>query len=336
MTEPSDLTWGVVLPHGAAGEFAGVDGPAAWSRLRESAVVCDELGYDHLWISDHLMASFGDRTGPQFEAYGTLSALSQVTRRARLGVIVTCVPYRSVAMLAKQAAGVDAMSDGRLIFAVGGGWDEGEFAAYGYPFPSPRERVGMFGETLEAVLELWSRPSVDFTGEHVRLAGASCNPRPSRRPPVWTGTHGPRGLRIAARLADVANWNVGLADFRRLSAELAAACADVGRDPDDIETSVFRLADLSGTNDNLRRILEQQGAPADLAESVAADHFIGSVETVTSRVQDFVDSGARHIVMLFLDSEHSNASAERFHRDVIPAIHTGTAPSRASSTSGVG
>jgi alkanesulfonate monooxygenase SsuD/methylene tetrahydromethanopterin reductase-like flavin-dependent oxidoreductase (luciferase family) len=317
----SGLTWGVVLPHGAAGEFVEVDSRAAWARLRESAVACDRLGYDHLWISDHLMASFGDRTGPQFEAYSTLAALSQATRRSRLGVIVTCAQYRSVAMLAKQAAGVDVMSDGRLIFALGGGWDEGEFAAFGHRFPSPGERVSVFGETLQAVLDLWSRPSVDYSGEYVRLAGASCNPRPAHRPPVWTGTHGPRGLRIAARHADVANWNVGIADFRRLTGELSAACAEVGRDPATIETSVFRLGDLSGSQENLRRILEKQGAPPDIAEEVAADHFIGSVDTVISRVQDFVDAGARHIVVLFLDAEHSDGSAERFYRDVIPAVH---------------
>jgi alkanesulfonate monooxygenase SsuD/methylene tetrahydromethanopterin reductase-like flavin-dependent oxidoreductase (luciferase family) len=320
MTERSDLTWGVVLPHGAAGEFVDADPGVAWARLRDSAVVCDRLGYDHLWISDHLMASAGNRTGPQFEAYSTLAALTQVTERARLGVIVTCAQYRSVAMLAKQAAGVDVMSGGRLIFGIGGGWDEGEFRAFGHPFPPPGERVQLFGETLEAVLELWSRPSVDFDGRQVRLAGATCNPRPIGRPPVWTGTHRARGLRIAARQADVANWNVGIADFRRLTDELALACADVGRDPATIETSVFRLADLSGSDRNLRRILEQEGESPDLAETVAADHFIGPVDTVVSRVQGFVDSGARHLVMLFLDAEDSDESAERFYREVVPAI----------------
>jgi alkanesulfonate monooxygenase SsuD/methylene tetrahydromethanopterin reductase-like flavin-dependent oxidoreductase (luciferase family) len=320
MADRSDLTWGVVLPHGAAGEFVDADPRAAWSRLRNSAVTCDRLGYDHVWISDHLMASAGDRTGPQFEAYSTLAALTQVTERTRLGVIVTCAQYRSVAMLAKQAAGIDVMSDGRLIFALGGGWDEGEFRAFGYPFPSPAERVSFFGETLEAVLGLWSQPKVDFAGRQVRLAGATCNPRPVDRPPIWTGTHGPRGLRVAARFADVANWNVGLADFRRLTAELASACADVGRDPATIETSVFRLADLSGSDRNLRRILEREGESPDLADTVGADHFIGSVDTVISRVQDFVDSGARHLVMLFLDAEETDASAERFYREVVPAI----------------
>ena len=145
MTDQSGVTWGVVLPHGAAGEFAAVSPQVAWARLRDSAIACDQLGYDHVWISDHLMASFGRRTGQQFEAYSTLAALTQVTQRTRLGVIVTCAQYRSVAMLAKQAAGIDVMSDGRLIFALGAGWDEGEFRAFGYPFPSAGDRVSAFG-----------------------------------------------------------------------------------------------------------------------------------------------------------------------------------------------
>lgn len=320
MAGESKLTWGVVLPHGAAAEFVDTDPQASWARLRDTAIACDRLGYDHVWISDHLMASGAVRTGPHFEPYGTLSALSQVTHRTRLGVIVTCAPYRSVAILAKQAAGVDVMSDGRLIFALGAGWDEGEFVAYGYPFPSPGERISMFDETLRAVLELWSKPSVDFAGEHVQLSDASCNPRPSRRPPVWTGTRGPRGLRIAARHADVANWNVGLADFRRLTEELAVACAEVGRDPATMQTSVFRLGDLSGSDRNVRRILEHEGESPEMAAAVSADHFIGSVDTAISRVQAFVDSGARHVIVLFLDSETSNVSAERFYHEVIPAI----------------
>lgn len=315
------LTWGTILPHGAANEFYDAGAADGWARLRDTAVAFDELGYDHLWISDHLMASGIDRTSPHFECYSTLSAVSQLTRRARLGAIVTCALYRSVAILAKQAAGVDVMSGGRLIFALGAGWDEQEFTAYGYPFPSPADRITAFGETLEAVLRLWSEPTVDYDGRFVRLKGASCSPRPAERPPVWTGTHGPRGLRTTARHADVANWNVGLAEFRRLSSLLVTACAEVGRDAATIATSVFRLADLSGTDEHVRRLLDRQGAPADLAGALADDHFIGTVDEVVGKVQAFVDAGARHIITLFLDSETTNESAERFIREVIPAIH---------------
>ncbi|WP_166355858.1 LLM class flavin-dependent oxidoreductase [Phytoactinopolyspora limicola] len=319
-TEAGELSWGIFVPHGGAGEFTGWPGPAAWTRMRESAADFDALGFDHLWVSDHLMASGTDRTGPFFEGYSTLAALTQVTTHARLGALVTCAYYRNAGMLAKQAASVDVMSDGRLIFALGGGWDETESLAYGYPFPTPGERVDTFAETLAAVALLWSEDVVTFNGSHVQLRGASCNPRPLRRPPVWTGTHGRRGLRIAAQHADVANWNVGLSDFRRLSAELARACREVGRNPSSIDTSVFRLAELSGDPKSVEQTLGKIGVPPEAIPGLSQDHFIGSPDQVAPRVQEFVDEGATHIVIMCLDSPSTNLSAERFYHGVIPQI----------------
>ena len=314
---PGAITWGAFIPHGGANEFAGWEPAKAWGRMAESAAAFDELGYDHLWMSDHLMASGGDRSGLYFEAYTAMAALSQVTSRARLGALVTCAAYRSVAMLAKQAANVDVMSNGRLIFALGGGWDQPEFDAFGLPFPSPRERVELFTETLESIKRLWSEDQVDYDGQQVKLKGARCEPRPGSMPPIWTGTHGPKGLRVAARLADVANWNVGLTDFVRLSGVLKEACEKEGRDPSTIGTSVFRLADLSG-GEATRKVLANMGAPPEAYDAVKPDHFIGTPDEVTEKVSAFVDAGATHIISMFLDSPESDDSARIFMEEVAP------------------
>lgn len=317
------LTWGAVLPHGGAAEFDGWEPQRAWARLLEVAGICDQLGFDRLWMSDHLMGSSGGRTGIYFESYTAMAALAGVTSRARLGAIVTCAQYRSVAMLAKQAANIDLMSGGRFLLALGGGWDEGEFAAYGLPFPSPSERVEVFGETLEALKLLWTQDTVSYDGKHVHLNDASCSPRPATLPPIWTGAHGARALRYTARLADVANWNVGYDEFVRLSGVLSEACSDVGRDPDTLERSVFRLGDLSGGTGSLPQLFEQLGAPPEMADEVANEHFIGDPDEVAGRVQAFVDAGARHIEILFIDAARTSESAVRFVRDVIPKIAVG-------------
>ena len=310
------ITWGAFTPHGGTGEFEGWSARDAWTRLRDYAVAVDELGYDHLWTSDHLMAAPGDRTGLYFEAYTQLAALSQVTTRARLGQLVTCAPYRNAALLAKEAASVDVFSNGRLILGLGGGWDEDEFDAFGFPFPSANGRFTAFAETLEAIVRRWREDKVDFDGEVVQLSGASCSPKPLAMPPIWTGTHGPRGLEVAARLADVANFNQGLEEFTRLSGVLRDACARVGRE---IETSVFRLADLSG-GEALGRLLGAQGAPPEAADIVRADHFVGDPEEVTPKVQAFVDAGCRHVVIMALDAETSIDTTERFLREVVPNV----------------
>ena len=173
-----------------------------------------------------------------------------------------------------------------------------------------------FAETLQAILRLWREDKVDFDGTFVKLRGATCTPKPLSPPPIWTGTHGPRGLEVAARLADVANFNQGLDEFVRLSGVLGDACARVGRT---IETSVFRLADLTG-GAALRSFIEALGAPAEAADAVAADHFIGTVEEVVPKVQAFVDAGCRHVVIMPLDFPASTTTAERFLREVAPAV----------------
>jgi len=321
------LTWGCFLPHGGADEFIGWSGPDAWARMRDSAVTLDAEGYDHLWMSDHLMASGGDRSGPYFESYTAMSALSQVTKHARLGALVTCALYRSPGLLAKQAANVDVASGGRLILGLGSGWDEDECLRYGYDFPSPGARVTAFSETLEAVVRLWSEPSVDFDGSYVHLRDARCFPQPTQRPPIWTGTHGPRGLRATAKHADVANWNVDLEQFRNLNTALDAACAEVGRDPSSVGRSVFRLLDLSDGAESTRRLLATQGAPEEAFDGFRGQHFIGSVDEVARHVQGFVDAGARHVVVLSLDGGSSDETAIRFLREVVPLVQIKAAAS---------
>ncbi len=310
------LTWGCFVPHGAAGELEGRTPVEAWAATRDYAQAVDDLGYDHLWVGDHLLGPGEDRSGFLFEGYTLLAALSQVTNRIRLGQLVTCALYRNAGLLAKQVATLDAVSGGRLILGLGGGWDEPEFEAFGIDFPAPRERFQAFAETLEAVRRLLDGERVDKSGEHVRLRGAVCSPRPEVRPDIWTGTHGPRGLEVAARYADVANFNQPLAEFVRLSGVLDEACARVGRR---IETSAFRLADLSG-GDALRGLMAAQGAPPEAYDQLAAEHFVGDPESVVPQVQAFVDAGARHVVIMPLDAGTTTRTAERFLREVVPAV----------------
>ena len=137
-----------------------------------------------------------------FEAFTMLAALSQVTERAELGQMVTCASYRNVGLLAKEAAGVDVFSGGRLILGIGAGWYEREYQAYDYEFMSGRERLRVLDEALQVIPRLWSDETVDFDGTYVHFEGAFCDPKPLRspRPPIWVGGGGEQvTLRIAAR-----------------------------------------------------------------------------------------------------------------------------------------
>src|SRR5207249_714506 len=135
-------------------------------------------GYDHLWVYDHVETVPRREPTHVFEAFTTLAALSQRTERIRLGQLVTCAAYRNAGLLAKEAAGVDVLSGGRLILGLGAGWFEREYEAYGYSFPSARERLAILEETLIAVKRLWTEETVTFHGDHVTLDGAYCDPKP--------------------------------------------------------------------------------------------------------------------------------------------------------------
>ena len=152
----SSLTFGAFIPQGGIGEFAGWNPSDAWACTRDRATAFDEMGYDHLWVCDHVDTAPPRHDAVLFEAFTTLAAVSQTTKRAGLGQMVTCASYRNAGLLAKIGATIDVFSGGRFILGLGGGWYEAEYQQYGWEFPIPAHRVEHFAETMEAVVRLWS------------------------------------------------------------------------------------------------------------------------------------------------------------------------------------
>lgn len=192
---------------------------------------------DHAWLWDHLMPLRGDRAAPVLEGWTLLAALAAQTRRLRLGLIVTNNLIRNPALLAKMAATVDVVSNGRLEFGIGaGGNTERESAAFGLDAPPIGERAERLEEACELLRLLWAGDSVDLSGRHYSLAGAVCRPLPVQRPapPILIGGAGERRtLPLVARHADA--WNFPgppyfpVAEFARESRVLDELCAEIGR-----------------------------------------------------------------------------------------------------------
>ena len=321
----SSLRWGAFVPQGWKLEYTGTPAAEAWHRSREIALLAEEIGYHHLWVYDHVETV--PRREPEvcFEAWTMLGALAEVTDRARLGQMVTCVGYRNAGLLAKQAANVDVFSGGRLILGVGAGWYRQEYAAYGYDYPSDRERLALLEETVEAVKRLWTEPTVTYAGEHVRLDGAFCDPKPLQSlPPVWIGGSGEQvTLRIAARHADATNWQVGLDAFRHKSAVLARHCDEVGRDVAEITRTHAPDCLLFDSDADLRRWLDSPGGGhlwgKQDPDAYVRDNFVGTDEQVAEKVQGYVDAGCREFVLWFRDYPGVE-SLERFMADVVPRV----------------
>ena len=208
--------------------------------------IADDAGFDGLWGFDHLLALGDDPTQPVFEGWSMLAAMAEATKRVRIGLMVAGSLYRHPGMHAKIGATIDHLSNGRLEFGIGAGWNEPEFAQLGMDFPPLGERLGRFGEAVRVIKRLWTQERANFTGKYFTLTDAIAEPKPLPKPypPIWIGGSGPqRTLKVVARHGDVWNSNAGEMDKTiALSTVLDEHCRTVGRDPNAVRRSVqFRL-----------------------------------------------------------------------------------------------
>jgi alkanesulfonate monooxygenase SsuD/methylene tetrahydromethanopterin reductase-like flavin-dependent oxidoreductase (luciferase family) len=252
-------------------EMAG--GSARWVDLLAMATTAEAVGFDSLWVSDHLIFRFEGKA-PQgvWECWSLLSALAAVTSRVEIGPLVSCTGFRNPALLAKMAAAVDEISNGRLILGLGAGWHEPEYAAFGYRFD---HRVGRFEEAFTIIRSLLRDGHVDFAGRWHTARDCELRPRGPRPggPPLMIGSVAPRMLALCARHADL--WNVwgknDPAAIPPLRDLVDAACREVGRDPATLGRTVSVLVDLPGRAGRPReREPFLTGSPEELTEAFRA------------------------------------------------------------------
>ena len=261
-----------------------------WDELRRMAVLAEESGFDSLWIGDHFLYrdSGGTAARGPWEAWTQLAAIAAVTTRITIAPFVAALPFHSPPMLAKLAWTVDEVSNGRLVLAVGAGWNETEFRALGLPFG---DRVSRFEEAFHIIRRLIAGETVTHHGPHFDIDECILLP-PSRRVepmPMMIGSTGQRMLSIT--LPHVSAWNAWFTDFdnlpERVSAlvdRFTAACGLAGRDPDDIEKSVAVLLDFE----------------TETPRNHSTNPITGSTEEMADAVGRVFDAGIDH-VQLVLD-----------------------------------
>ncbi|MGD0882090.1 MAG: LLM class flavin-dependent oxidoreductase [Acidimicrobiales bacterium] len=319
------LQVGVFVPQGWKLEYEGWSGPDAWARSVELARLAEALGYDHLWVYDHVETVPRRRPTHVFEAFTMLAALSQQTSTAGLGQLVTCASYRNAGLLAKEAACIDVYSAGRLVLGLGAGWFHEEYASYGYPYLGDRQRLAVLDETIQVVRRLWTEETVTYDGDHLHFAGAYCDPKPVQTlPPVLVGGGGEQvTLRIAARQADLTNWQVGLDSFVRKSGLLEKYCDEVGRPFADIIRTHGPDCRIFDTEAEARAWCRTDGG-GDLwghsgVDEYLADNLVGTVDQVVEQAQAFVDAGCRGFV-LWLRDYPGDETLRRFMGEVVPLL----------------
>jgi F420-dependent oxidoreductase-like protein len=224
--------------------------------------------YDGGWLFDHFYPLFSDESGPCFEAWTLAAALGGMTKRLRIGHMVTSNTYRHPAVAANMVSTLDHVTNGRFDFGFGAGWFQAEHDAYGIPLPPLTERFDRFDEALEVIDLLLTEPVANFDGTYYQLVDAHNEPKAVQtpRPPFVIGGRGEkRLLRSAARWADHYNYpGDDVADFSYRLEVLGEHCADLGRDAADIETSVqIRVHDVPAAIDRAAK-----------AGEAGADHVV--------------------------------------------------------------
>jgi F420-dependent oxidoreductase-like protein len=275
-----------------------------FNQIQDVVLECERLGYHSVFLDDHLMLN----KMPILECWTTLSALSAVTKKIKLGTIVTCNSFRNPALLAKMAATVDNISNGRLEIGIGAGVQKKEHNAYGFSFPSSKNRIERLNEAVEIIKKLWTENKAKYNGKHYTIRDAVCEPKPVQKPsPLITiGGGGEKlTLKVTARHADRYDWGYipTIKIYKRKLKILEKYCEAVGRNFNEIERSCWPAGQIFiGSN---RKELEKnipqwlpQGFPLEDFEQA---NFIGTPDDFKRQLQQYMNLGVTHFMLFFGD-----------------------------------
>ena len=303
-----------------------------WELWRRIVRATEDTGFESLWRSDHFFSLTGPRDREALETFISFVVAAEESERIRFGPLVASMTFRHPSLLARMAAQLDQLSGGRFVLGVGAGWNVGEHAAFGLPFPSLRERMDRLEEGIQVVLALLGDEPASFDGRYYQLHEALSYPKPLQRPlPLLIGGRGERRtLQMAARYAQ--EWNfagIELDEYRRLAGVLARHCDEAGRDPADVRHSQmagFVIGrDEAEQRAHLERIavqapaLVQQSFEETLAVLEARGWLIGTPDAIVEQIGRCEEAGITRI-MLQHHAMTDFASLELIAARVLPQV----------------
>lgn len=239
--------------------------------------------FDSAWYPDHLQ--FGDR--PFLEGWTLLTYAAALQPALRYGHIVICQLFRNPAVLAKMAATLQYMTQGKFIMGLGAGWHEEECRAYNLPFPPSGQRVDELAEVIQLIQAMWSKDDVTFEGKYHRVTNAYCVPRPDPLPPIMVASFQPRMMRLTARYADW--WNIGAENVekaRELADKMNEACNAVGRDPKTLRRTMVTSCYCAKDEQKLKSLVDQHKGNGFLGLGLT-----GTPEQVAEQLLPYVELG---------------------------------------------
>jgi len=257
-----------------------------WPEHLAMARAAEDVGFDSIWLGDHLLyRDQGGRERGPWDAWTLLAALAAGTERVQLGPLVACTAFHPPGLIARMAAALAEVSGGRFVLGLGAGWNEDEFRAFGLPYD---HRVSRFEESFTIIRRLLAGERVSLDGRYCQAEDAVLLPAPPQPPRLMIGSNGPRMLSIA--LPHVQVWNTWFEDFGNtpdgfaaLNDRISAAAQAAGRDPSEIERSACVYVALDH---------------ADAGRTPEAPPLEGSMERIASGLREFADAGADELILV--------------------------------------
>ena len=296
---------GAFIPQGWRMDLSGVTKENQWKTILNSASKIENLGYESIWVYDHFHTVPTPTQDPTYECWSLMSALSQTTSRVRLGQMCTCNSYRNPSYLTKVASTIDVMSGGRLEYAIGAGWYDQEYKAYGYEYPSAGIRLKMLEESLIIYKRMTTQEKASFEGEYYQIKDAINQPKPIQEPhpPLWVCGGGEKvTLKLLARYGDYGNWDVDVDGFISKSNILKQHCDTENRDFDDIgktlHTNVIIGDNQSDLNNKLEKISEATSIPKDI---YLKKPLVGVKNEVFEKIDEFETHGCVYLIAYIAD-----------------------------------
>lgn len=291
---------------------------ASWDNLLGIARKAEQLGYDSVWVSDHLISPDGRPYG--LEAWTALSALASSTRRIRLGTYVLCNQFRHPSLLAKMAATLDNVSGGRLDLGIGAGWLKDEHLTFGFGWDKHAVRIERLRETVEILMKLWTENHVTYQGKFFQLRKATLEPRPLQRPhpPLWVGGNSGDIKKVVADLAD--GWIPVLPTPRQLedgARQIKEKMRRLGRKPERLRVAYggSGCALIAQSESTVRRLAEP--LMRSMGKRKCGSCIIGTPKQCIQKIEEYERAGAQQIVAGFYDFP-SLEGMKLFAESVIP------------------
>jgi len=291
---------GAFVPQGWRMDLNGIALNDQWDTILNTANRIEDLNYESIWVYDHFHTVPKPTQDPTYECWTLMSALSQTTSKVRLGQMCTCNSYRNPAYLTKVASNIDVMSNGRLEYAIGAGWYDHEYKAYGYEYPSAGVRLKMLEESLIIYKLMTTEESPTFKGTYYQIDGAINQPKPIQKPypPLWVCGGGEKvTLKLLAKYGDYGNWDVDVEGFIHKSNILKEHCVNENRDFNEIGRTLHTNVLIGETKDELDKKIEKLAVYTNIPKDYYYERpLIGTRDKVFNAIESFENEGCSYLI----------------------------------------